>query len=147
MITVGPEPLDAPDSASLLDELATELHQRYGHDSEPGPKLSVGDIAVFLVARDQTGRAVGCTALKLSDPMTGEIKRMYVRPTARGHGLARRLLEELEGRAGSFGVRRLVLETGLAPRRSPCMSQPDTTRSRRLATMRDRRSRAATGVS
>ena len=44
----------------------------------------------------------------------GEIRRMYVRESARGQGIARLLLAHLEDTAVAAGVTRLVLETGLA---------------------------------
>jgi putative acetyltransferase len=66
----------------------------------------------FLIAyRD--GLAVGCGALRLLDADTAELKRMYVCPEARGQGIGRRLLGALEAEARAFGVRRLVLETGI----------------------------------
>jgi GNAT superfamily N-acetyltransferase len=43
----------------------------------------------------------------------GEIKRMFVRESARGRGLARILLAHLESSAVEAGIRRFVLETGL----------------------------------
>lgn len=66
---------------------------------------------MFLVARI-AGEPVGCGALRRIGPGTGEIKRMYVVPANRGHGVARRLLAELERYAGRLGLTRLVLETG-----------------------------------
>jgi putative acetyltransferase len=57
--------------------------------------------------------AVGCGALRLLDADTAELKRMYVCPEARGQGIGRRLLGALEAEARAFGVRRLVLETGV----------------------------------
>lgn len=44
----------------------------------------------------------------------GELKRMYVRESARGRGISRLLLAHLENTAGVAGITRLVLETGLA---------------------------------
>jgi GNAT superfamily N-acetyltransferase len=44
----------------------------------------------------------------------GEIKRMFVRESARGRGIARELLTHLERTAAAAGITRLVLETGLA---------------------------------
>ena len=43
-----------------------------------------------------------------------ELKRMYVAPQARGHGLARGLLAELELLARTDGAAAMVLETGQA---------------------------------
>lgn len=46
-------------------------------------------------------------------PGTGEVKRVYVAPSARGRGLARTLVHALEDRAAALGWTRLVLEAGL----------------------------------
>jgi len=48
----------------------------------------------------------------LPSPNTAEIKRMYVAPSARGRGLSRVVLAELEDSARAAGVQWLVLETG-----------------------------------
>lgn len=57
------------------------------------------------------GRPVGCGALKLHGRRPAELKRMWVAPEARGIGLGRRLLTELEALARAHGVRTLRLET------------------------------------
>jgi len=51
---------------------------------------------------------------RYGDDGVGELKRMYVRESARGRGVARLLLAHLERTAAAAGIRRLVLETGLA---------------------------------
>src|SRR5580765_7674906 len=66
----------------------------------------------FLIARDDGGEAVGCGAVRFIDETTAEVKRMYVAPSARGTGVGRRILEELEQFARAQGALRLVLETG-----------------------------------
>ena len=43
----------------------------------------------------------------------GEIKRMFVKPEARGHRIAEKILYELDTVARSEGIERLVLETGV----------------------------------
>jgi GNAT superfamily N-acetyltransferase len=54
---------------------------------------------------------VGCAALKLHGTRPAEVKRMWVAPSARGLGVGRRLLTELERLAAVDGVRVLRLET------------------------------------
>ena len=112
MIAIAPEPFDSPDAELLRDELRRELNERYGADLEPGEKPSADDIAVFLVARDDDGRALGCGSLRsLGEPVV-EIKRMYVRPEARGRGVGVLILAELEREAGARGFKVVRLETG-----------------------------------
>jgi GNAT superfamily N-acetyltransferase len=65
---------------------------------------------VFLVARRE-GRPVGCGGLKFHDDSPTEIKRMWVDPSARGIGLGRRLLDELEQRAAAHGDHLVRLDT------------------------------------
>jgi len=64
----------------------------------------------LLVAR-LAGEPVGCAGLRLLEPGMGEIKRMWVAPGARGCGIGRRLLRELEQRARERGMRALRLDT------------------------------------
>jgi ribosomal protein S18 acetylase RimI-like enzyme len=68
---------------------------------------------VLLVATLH-GEPVGCGALKFHPGAPAEVKRMWVAPSARGLGLGRRLLAELETRAAAEGVRTLRLETNRA---------------------------------
>jgi putative acetyltransferase len=96
----------------LRAELERELIDRYGGDAEPGRKPSAADTAVFLIARDAQGRALGCGGLRPMEPGAAEIKRMYVRPEARGQGVARLLLERLEAEARARGIGLLRLESG-----------------------------------
>ncbi len=55
--------------------------------------------------------AVGCGSLRVLDPTTAEVKRMFVVAEARGRGHARRILSALEERARSLGCARVVLDT------------------------------------
>ena len=60
------------------------------------------------------GEAVGCAALRPLDRLgadVGEVKRMYVRPSARGLGLGRALIERLVADARGIGYRVLKLDT------------------------------------
>jgi len=66
---------------------------------------------LFAVARNIDGAAVGCGAIVVT-PEYGEVKRMFVHPSARGRGVAQRLLGMLETEALARGCRQFMLETG-----------------------------------
>jgi putative acetyltransferase len=111
VIEIVPEPFDSPDSLALREELAHELSERYGADLEPGVKPTADDVAAWVVARED-GRPLGCGALRsLGEPVV-EIKRMYVRPEARGRGIGAAILGVLEQQAIDLGFRVVRLETG-----------------------------------
>ncbi|TIH40931.1 GNAT family N-acetyltransferase [Subtercola vilae] len=109
-----------PDAEALRSAQRAELDTRYGADTEPGTKPSADDIAIFLVARDASGAAVGCGALRLLGRGEAEIKRMFVTQSARGTGVSTAILRALEDEARGLGLHTLKLETGPA--------QPDAVR-------------------
>ena len=81
------------------------------------------------------------TSRRSAPPRTAEIKRMYVAPAARGRGLARAMLAQLEETARAAGAEAMVLETGIrSRRRSRSTSRPATRRSPGSATTATRRS-------
>ena len=66
---------------------------------------------VFLVVVDENGAVVGAAGLARVDAHSAEIRKMYLRPEARGHGLGGALLRKLIARARDLGFQRIVLET------------------------------------
>ena len=107
---IEPRPFDDPDAALLRDELLAYVVETYGFDNEPGAKPSAADTTVFLVAVDEA--PLGCVGLRLLEDGVAELKRMWVRPRARGRGVGRALLAAVEAEAAARGVRTMRLETG-----------------------------------
>jgi putative acetyltransferase len=104
---------DQPDVHALIGELDAHLYSLYPPENVYALDLAslLSPSVLFAVIRDAAGAAVGCGAIVMT-PEYGEVKRMYVRPQARGRGLARRLMETLEARAVEQGCRTFMLETG-----------------------------------
>lgn len=105
-----------PDAQSCLRAYYDELQSRFetGFDplrsALPDPAELRAPKGLFLVARLH-GEPVGCAGLKLPAGAPAEIKRMWVAPRARGLGLARRFLAELESRAAAAGRDLVRLDT------------------------------------
>jgi putative acetyltransferase len=104
---------DQPDVHELIGELDAHLYSLYPPENVYALDISslLDSSVLFAVVRDVAGAAVGCGAIVMK-PEYGEVKRMYVRPQARGRGLARRLMETLEAKAVEQGCRTFMLETG-----------------------------------
>lgn len=115
-VTIAPEPFDSADARRLIDALDGHLASRYPPEQRFGANLKPAQIApglgTFVVARAD-GRAVGCGAVRLLDPTTVEVKRMYVDLEMRGRGVAKEILAHLELTGRGLGARRAVLETGI----------------------------------
>jgi putative acetyltransferase len=115
-LRIAAEPFESADARTLVAELDAGLAELYTPEQHFGRHFSTRHLddgrGIFLVARID-GEPAGCGAFTLLDGQTAELKRMYVRPVLRGHGIAGAVLERLETKARALGVSRLVLETGI----------------------------------
>jgi putative acetyltransferase len=106
--------LGNPAVRSLVAALDDYLAGLYPPESNHGLGCTALQAAdVRFVTADLDGRLVGCAALRV-DEGYGEVKRMFVRPEARGAGIGRALLAHLEELARTHGLHCLRLETGVA---------------------------------
>ncbi|MFC4174692.1 GNAT family N-acetyltransferase [Microvirga sp. GCM10011540] len=108
-----------PAARRCLERYFQELAERFELGFDPARSNSASDEemtppAGFFVLAWLDGEPAGCGALKVGDGITGEIKRMWTAPSARGLGIARRVLRMLEAKAREIGLRTLRLETNRA---------------------------------
>lgn len=64
-----------------------------------------------LVLARLDGEPVGCVAFYAHDAATVEVKRMFVLPRARGHGIGGRMMDVLLAQARTAGLRRVLLSS------------------------------------
>ncbi|MGK5627123.1 GNAT family N-acetyltransferase [Streptomyces sp. URMC 123] len=111
---------DHPDAVKLDDQVQLEYVERYGDGdvSLPDPAEFAPPHGLYLLAYDgehpvASGgwRTMDASPEGFADG-DAEVKRMYVVPEARGRGMARRILAELEKDARAAGRLRMVLSTG-----------------------------------
>jgi len=99
-----------PDDAETVRGLFREYADALGvdlsfQDFESEVADPLGFYEVVLLAEG------GCVALRRIDGPTCEMKRLYVRPAARGSGLGRRLAEAVIAEARARGYERMLLDT------------------------------------
>jgi GNAT superfamily N-acetyltransferase len=107
---------DGTDARSCVRAYFAELDRRSdsGFDAAAGISAEPHEVTppagLFLVAYLR-GEPVGCGAVKHHSGEPSEIKRMWVAEPARGLGIARRVLAELEADAVASGATTAHLET------------------------------------
>ena len=111
--------MEDPRSAAArfcLNSYYAELDARFETGFDPALAISTTadeltePAGLLLVARLH-GEPIGCGALKLEGDVPFYIKRMWVAPEARGLGVGRRILAELEAHARGRGAEVVYLET------------------------------------
>jgi GNAT superfamily N-acetyltransferase len=114
-ITITEEQPDSPEALKLLSELDEAL---WLHPYPPQSRHAftveklIREGVAFFVARIGA-EAAACGGLKIFESDYGEVKRMYVRPVHRGHGLGKAVLNHLAAYAQQQKVNVLRLETGI----------------------------------
>jgi GNAT superfamily N-acetyltransferase len=110
--------LDAGPGAALAQAMRDEIAAIYDGlelDGEDMPKAGPAELSppggAFIVGW-MDGEPICCGGIKRLDRQSCEIKKMYVVPEARGLGVARALLGELEAKARELGYEISRLDTG-----------------------------------
>jgi DNA-binding MarR family transcriptional regulator/GNAT superfamily N-acetyltransferase len=116
LVEVDVESPTSPAAQFCLQSYFAELDTRFDAGFDPSRSISADaeeltePAGLLLVARLH-GEPIGCGALKLQGDVPYYIKRMWVAPEARGSGVGRRLLAELEDHARRRGAEVVYLET------------------------------------
>lgn len=121
LLTAGLVEIRASDPASsaaqfCLQSYFAELGSRFeaGFDPEASIPATAADLAepagLLLLAQIHE-ETIGCGALKFHGTGPAELKRMWVAASARGLGVGRRILTELELHARQRGITVIRLET------------------------------------
>lgn len=109
-ITIAPA-TDLNVVRELITEYATSLGVDLSFQDLDHELATLADFyELILVARDEPQTA-GCVALRRIDDATCEMKRLYVRPSFRGHNLGRKLAEAIIDDARQRGYQRMRLDT------------------------------------
>jgi DNA-binding MarR family transcriptional regulator/GNAT superfamily N-acetyltransferase len=115
-VRIAREDPTSPEARWCIEQYFVELQARFEMGFDPTRTNSaeahelVPPVGALLIARLK-GAPVGCGALKLHPGEPAELKRMWVVREARGLGLGRRLLVELERYAWHTGASSVRLET------------------------------------
>lgn len=120
-MTLRPSAVDAPDAHELLAEYFRARTDGFAaldvsyRTTFPDPSAFVPPAGVFVVLDDDEGAAAGCGGIRLIAPgplgVRYELKHLYLRPSTRGRGWGRLLVDDLVTRARVFGAAELVLDT------------------------------------
>ena len=111
-ITIELVPSATAEVRALISELEEILSAEYPPEQRHGLRLEAifqPNIRFFLARLG--GVTVGCGGVALFDDFA-EVKRMYVRETVRGRGVADAVLARLEDEARAAGLDVVRLETG-----------------------------------
>lgn len=111
MILIEKSSPDTPQSLYLIEMLSATLAEITGDSGKTNFNVDTmkSDRALWVVAKDENGEAIGCGAIRPISEDIAELKRMFSVNKASGTGTA--LLRYLEGEAKSLGYNEIRLET------------------------------------
>jgi len=114
MVSLNRTSADHPDFLFLVELLDKDLWNRYPDTQDFFEAFNVIKLDAQVVVAYVDDQPVGCGCIRAMPTQgTVEIKRMYVKDEARGKGIARKILGELEAWAVEEGKERAILETGV----------------------------------
>jgi DNA-binding MarR family transcriptional regulator len=119
MVVIAPIDPVHPDARHCMQAYFSELDSRFDTGFDPAKSIIAREEelrppAGVLLMASLRAEPIGCGALKFHDDEPADIKHMWVAESARGLGIGRGLLSELEKHAAEHGARAVRLETNKA---------------------------------
>jgi GNAT superfamily N-acetyltransferase len=116
-LVIAPESFPSPGPQSIVLAALDEFDRIYGVGGRGGHDLGASDFdapGAYLVARLDGHLAGGVGLRPIGEPAlrAGEVKRLWVRPDLRRHGVATHLMDEVVQLAVTRDFEWLYLETG-----------------------------------
>ncbi|MDA5523110.1 GNAT family N-acetyltransferase [Yersinia kristensenii] len=94
-----------------LDAYQSALYPAESNHAEPIENLA--QIKTYIYVAKWDSRIVGCATLALPRDSVPEVKRVFVTPDCRGHGIASLLMTALIDKANTLKLKEVYLETGV----------------------------------
>lgn len=114
MIQLKRTSADDLDFRNLVELLDKDLWKRYPETQQNYHSSNVVKLDAKTIVAYDGDKAAGCGCFRETDKKgIVEIKRMYVKEDARGKGIAKAIVTELEKWAAEEGAKRAILETGI----------------------------------
>ena len=104
------DPMQAMNLIAELDAYQEELYPSESNHLESVAQLRKPNVKMFAGFIDEEPAAIGAVKIMTT---YGEIKRLFVPPRHRGHGLAKAIMNRLESEIQSHGLKFARLETGI----------------------------------
>jgi DNA-binding MarR family transcriptional regulator/GNAT superfamily N-acetyltransferase len=105
-----------PHARYCINQYFLELDRRFDTGFDPSKTIPADEDSLrlpkgLILVATLRSEPIGCSALKFHENEPADIKRMWVAPSARGLGIGRRILTELETQATKHGATAVRLET------------------------------------
>lgn len=117
-VTIKNEKIYTKEAEALLNELSETLESITGSSGKASFKLD--DVlvprAMFVIARDEDGLAIGCGAIRPLNDNTAELKRVYTR--IKSEGVGKKIVKFLEKSAKDMGYNSICFETRIVNKRA-----------------------------
>jgi putative acetyltransferase len=109
---------DVPAVVALVRDVLAEYELRFGEGAKTDEEVTRlpasyerGGGAFWVAVNDTDGEILGTCGVFPVGPQTFELRKMYLRASARGRGLGQQLLDEAIGWVRAQGGTRIVLDT------------------------------------